>query len=68
MGVYGGEVEFSGDEEDDEFHCFEAGVSAGLAFGGLMAFSVCGNHKQQEKAWAELPDYARCEPAEIRVH
>ena len=32
----------------------------------LMAFTVCENHKQQEKAWASLPEYARRNPDHIR--
>ena len=33
--VDGGEVEFSGDEEEDCFHGLQASVSARLSFGGL---------------------------------
>jgi hypothetical protein len=33
--VDSGEVEFSGDEEEDCFHGLQAGVSARLSFGGL---------------------------------
>jgi ParB family chromosome partitioning protein len=32
----------------------------------LMAFTVSGNHKQQEKVWAALPDWARQRPDRIR--
>jgi Bacterial extracellular solute-binding proteins, family 3 len=35
MGVNRGEVEPSGDEEEDGSHCLEAGVSTSLAFGSL---------------------------------
>src|SRR5262252_6384207 len=36
--VDGGEVEFSGDEEEDCFHGLQASVSARLSFGGLEQF------------------------------
>src|SRR5271156_1799870 len=32
----------------------------------LMGFTVCDQHKQQEKVWAALPDYARQRPGQIR--
>jgi ParB-like chromosome segregation protein Spo0J len=32
----------------------------------LMAFTVCDQHKQQEKVWAALPDWARERPGHIR--
>jgi ParB family transcriptional regulator, chromosome partitioning protein len=32
----------------------------------LMAFTVSDDHKQQEKVWASLPDYARESPRRIR--
>jgi ParB family chromosome partitioning protein len=32
----------------------------------LMAFTVSDDHKQQEKVWKALPDYARRRPDEIR--
>jgi ParB family transcriptional regulator, chromosome partitioning protein len=32
----------------------------------LMAFTVCDNHRQQEKVWAALPQYARRDPDHIR--
>jgi ParB family chromosome partitioning protein len=32
----------------------------------LMAFTVCDQHKQQEKVWAALPDWARERPDRIR--
>jgi ParB family chromosome partitioning protein len=32
----------------------------------LMAFTVSDDHKQQEKVWAGLPDYARERPGHIR--
>src|SRR3954467_15354801 len=32
----------------------------------LMAFTVSGDHKQQEKVWKALPDYARHRPDHIR--
>jgi ParB family transcriptional regulator, chromosome partitioning protein len=32
----------------------------------LMVFTVSDQHKQQEKVWAALPDYARQRPGEIR--
>ena len=32
----------------------------------LMAFTVSDDHKQQEKVWASLPDYARERPGHIR--
>jgi ParB family transcriptional regulator, chromosome partitioning protein len=32
----------------------------------LMAFTVCDDHRQQEKAWAALPHYARRDPDHIR--
>jgi ParB family transcriptional regulator, chromosome partitioning protein len=32
----------------------------------LMAFTVSDDHKQQEKVWAGLPDYARKRPGYIR--
>jgi hypothetical protein len=38
--VDGGEVEFSGDEEEDCFHGLQASVSARLSFGGLVIASM----------------------------
>ena len=32
----------------------------------LMAFTVCEDHRQQEKVWKALPDYARHRPDAIR--
>jgi ParB family transcriptional regulator, chromosome partitioning protein len=32
----------------------------------LMAFTVSDDHRQQEKAWKALPDYARQRPGQIR--
>ena len=33
----------------------------------LMAFTVSDDHKQQEKVWAALPEWARQRPDRIRT-
>jgi ParB family transcriptional regulator, chromosome partitioning protein len=38
----------------------------GMTLDCLMAFTVSDDHKQQEKVWASLPDYARERPGHIR--
>src|SRR5205823_9668182 len=37
-----------------------------IALDCLMAFTVSDQHKQQEKVWAALPDWARERPDRIR--
>jgi len=38
----------------------------GIGLDCLMAFTIIDNHKQQEKIWKELPDWARQDASRIR--